>query len=244
MKSLRKPGIFLLIATAILSLSSCEREGWDNIRGSGPVYSETRKLPIHRDISIEIPADVFIYQSQVKEVTLEAQSNVLDAIQTRVNGSELEIKLNKRVRLGKHEPIKVFISSALFNTIRLSGMVNLYGETLIVTDVLDVSMSGTGEVDIRVSANTVKGSISGTGNMWFEGTALDEVFTISGNGDVRAFGLLCETADISISGSGNVEIDVADHLKARISGNGDIFYRGSPRIDSHISGSGRLIQVK
>ncbi len=243
MKAIRNSGIFLLIAAAILSLTSCERDKWDNIRGSGPVYTESYDLPIHRDISIAIPADVYIYQSLVKEVTIEAQANVLDVIESRVQDSELEIKLEKGVRLGSHEPIKIYISSAMFNNIRLSGTVNLYGETLVVTDVLDVNISGEGEVDLKIMANTVKGSISGNGIMWLEGTTITEIFTISGTGDIHAFNLLSETADVSISGSGNVEIDAAEYLDAYISGSGNIYYRGFPSIDSQISGSGRLIHV-
>jgi hypothetical protein len=243
MKAIRNSGIFLLIASAMISLTSCERDGWDNIRGSGPVYTEIRDLPIHRDISIAIPADVYIYQSFVKEVSIEAQANVLDVIESRVRDSELEIKLEKGVNLGSHEPIKIYISSAMYNNIQLSGSVYLYGETPVVTDVLDVNISGEGEVDLKILANTVKASISGSGKMWLEGTTITEVFTISGSGDIHAFNLLSETADVSISGSGNAEIDAAEYLNAYISGSGNIYYRGFPAIDSQISGSGRLIHV-
>ena len=243
MKAIQNPGIFLLFAVAMLSLSSCKNDEQESIRGSGSVITETRDLPIHRDISIAIPADVYIYQSQEKEITLEAQANILDVIETRVHNSELGIQLKEGVELGDHEPITIYISSALFNNIRLSGKVNLYGETLIVTDVLDVKISGTGEVDIKVMANTVAASITGNGKMWFEGETISEVFTISGTGNIYSFDLLTEIADVSISGSGDMEINVEEFLKANISGNGNIYYRGYPSIDSQISGVGKLIHV-
>lgn len=243
MKSLRKPGIFLLIAVGIISLSSCENDEQKPIRGTGRVLIETRDLPIHRDISIAIPANVYIYQSQDKEVTLEAQANILDVIETRVLDSELVIQLKEGVELGDHEPIIMYISSALFNTIRLSGKINLYGETLVVTDVLDVVVSGTGEVDIKVHANTVVASITGNGKIWFKGETNAEVFSISGTGNIYAFDLLTDMADVSISGSGDIEIDVEEFLSAFISGNGNIYYRGYPAIKSLISGTGKLIHV-
>ena len=243
MKSIRNAGIFLLITAGILSLSSCESDEQKNIRGSGPVITETRDLPIHRDISIAIPADVYIYQSQEKEITLEAQANILDVIETQVQDSELGIRLKETVELGDHEPIIIYISSALFNNIRLSGKVNLYSETLIVTDVLDVKISGTGEVDIKVHANTVAASITGNGKMWFEGETISEIFTISGTGNIYAFDLLSKISDVSISGSGDMEINVEEHLSAYISGTGDIYYRGYPSIKSLITGTGKLIHV-
>lgn len=131
----------------------------------------------------------------------------------------------------------------MFNSIRLSGSVNLYTETPIVTDLLELSLSGSGEADVHVVANTVRASISDSSNMWFRGTTITEEFTISGSGDINAFDLLSETCDINISGSGNAEVSVAEFLYARISGSGSIYYRGNPDIDSRISGSGRIIRV-
>lgn len=235
--------LLLPFAALALILASCERDGWKNIRGTGPVYSETRDVPIHRDVTVSIPADVYILQSQQKDLTIEAQANVLDAIDTYVSGSELKIKLMNGAGLGRHERIKIYISSALFNTIRLSGSVNLYSDNTIVTDVFDISISGSGETDVAVIANTVYASISGSGKMWFEGSAISQIFTISGSGDMYAFGMPCKTADINISGSGKTESTVEDFLKARISGSGNIYYKGYPVIDSHISGTGSVIHV-
>ncbi len=231
-----------LLAISVM-FTSCEDDAWYNVRGTGPVYSESRALPIHRDMYISVPADVYIYQSLVREVTIEAQANVLDIIESYVSNSELKIQLAEGYGLGRHERIRIYISSAMFNSIRLSGSVNLYTETPIVTDVLELSLSGSGEADVHVVANTVRASISGSSNMWFRGTTITEEFTISGSGEINAFDLLSETCDINISGSGNAEVSVAEFLFARISGSGSIYYRGNPDIDSRISGSGKIIRV-
>lgn len=242
MKTLNYLRLLPIFALALF-LTSCEGDGWNNIRGTGPVYSETRDVPTHRDISVAIPADVYIVQSPVRDLTIEAQANVLDAIETYVSGNELKIKLENGAGLGRHETIKIYISSAYYNSIRLSGSVNLYAETPIVTDVFDVSISGSGSVDAEVFANTVRASISGSGKMWFEGSAISQIFTISGSGDIYAFAMPCKTADINISGSGKTESTVGDFLKARISGSGNIYYKGYPVIDSRISGTGSVIHV-
>ncbi len=235
--------LFLPLIAAVLLMSSCESDSWHNIRGTGPVLSETREVPIHRNLSVSIPADVYIYQSQERDLTIEAQGNILDAIETYVSGSELRIGLENGAGLGNHEPIKIYISSAMFNTIRLSGSVNLYSETQIVTDEFDISISGSGNVDVAVVANDVKASISGSGKMWIEGTTLNEEFTVSGSGDIYSFGLLSETSDISISGSGKAEVKVTEYLNAHISGSGSVYFKGYPEVDSHVSGSGNVVHV-
>lgn len=242
MKTLNYLRLLPIFALALF-LTSCEGDGWNNIRGTGPVYSETRDVPTHRDISVAIPADVYIVQSPVRDLTIEAQANVLDAIETYVSGNELKIKLENGAGLGRHETIKIYISSAYYNSIRLSGSVNLYSETPVITEYFDVSLSGSGLVDAIVIAETVRASISGSGEIRLEGTTLMQEFTVSGSGNIFAFNLLSETADISLSGSGDAEVSVSEYLKASISGSANIYYRGFPDIDSRISGSGRVVHV-
>lgn len=243
MKRIHKSAMLLAVIFLSIFMTSCEVDSWHNIRGSGPVVSETREVPIHRDIYISVPAEVYIYQSPYQELTLEAQSNVLDAIETYVEGSELKIRLEDGAGLGSHETIRIYISSAMFNSIRLSGSVDLYSETSIVTDVLDVSISGSGKVDLAVVANEVRASISGSGNMWLEGSVINQELTISGSGDIYSFGLDSETADVNISGSGEAEVRVEEFMKARISGSGSVYYKGYPEIDGKVSGSGNIVNV-
>ena len=243
MKRIHKSAMLLAVIFLSIFMTSCEVDSWHNIRGSGPVVSETREVPIHRNIYISVPAEVYIYQSPYQELTLEAQSNVLDAIETYVEGSELKIRLEDGAGLGSHETILIYISSAMFNSIRLSGSVDLYSETSIVTDVLDVSISGSGKVDLAVVANEVRASISGSGNMWLEGSVINQELTISGSGDIYSFGLDSETADVNISGSGEAEVRVEEFMKARISGSGSVYYKGYPEIDGKVSGSGNIVNV-
>lgn len=242
MKPIANFRLVLPLIVVSLFLSSCEIDNWHNIRGSGPVVTESRDVPFHRDVMISIPADVYIYQSQDRELTIKAQSNILDAIKTSVSGEELKIGLENGAGLGQHETIKIYISSTVYNTIRLSGSVNLYSETPIVTDDFEVSISGSGMVDVDVDAFSVKAFISGSGKMWIEGITQHEEFTVSGSGDIYSFGLESETSDINISGSGNTEVSVSEYLRARISGSGKIYYSGNPEIDSQISGSGKVIR--
>lgn len=234
----------LALMLPLIVFTSCESDNWYMIRGSGPVMSESRIVPVHRNLNVSVPAEVHIYQSLVRDLTIEAQANVLDAIDTYVDGNELNIKLADGMSLGTHEPIVIYISSAMYNTIRLSGSVDLIAETPIVTDVFDVTVSGSGSVDAEVDANTVVASISGSARMWLQGNTLTQQYTVSGSGYIYSYDLYTETSDISISGSGRIEVNVAEYLKARISGSGDIYYAGYPTVNSQISGSGRLFHVE
>jgi hypothetical protein len=52
-----------------------------------------------------------------------------------------------------------------------------------------------------------------------------------------------DTAYATISGSGNIMVNVKKYLDATISGSGNIKYSGTPVVDTHISGSGSVIHL-
>ncbi len=60
-------------------------------------------------------------------------------------------------------------------------------------------------------------------------------------GDIDAYDLSSNDADIRISGSGEIKISVKENLIARISGSGNIYYKGDPKKqDIKVSGSGNV----
>lgn len=65
--------------------------------------------------------------------------------------------------------------------------------------------------------------------------------SISGSGDIKAYDLEADYVEATISGSADIEITANESLKARVSGSGDISYRGNPKkIDTKTSGSGDI----
>ena len=98
-------------------------------------------------------------------------------------------------------------------------------------------MSYFGDVD------DLRANISGSGMMDLDGTANDATMTMSGSGKIAAFGMITNNNSATISGSGNIETFVSNHLDATISGSGTIRYRGNPSVTTHISGSGSVVRV-
>lgn len=234
---------FTIIASAIL-LGSCERDFVEVVKGSGPVVSETRHISNYDEVSLSIPANVYIYQGNEETVIVEAQDNVIDVIRTDVDRDELNIRFANHVLVKRHEPIKVFITTRNLSQIRIAGSGNVYSETPIITDRLYIKISGSGNVDLHeIDSPLVDAQISGSGKVYLSGFCADQVLNISGSGNIHAFNLMSETADVNISGSGKTEITVSQYLNARISGSGDVFYKGRPSVDSRISGSGRIHSV-
>lgn len=233
-----------ILALTLILFSSCERDFFDVVKGHGPIVSENRYTQSWDEVALMIPADVYIVQGEDEGITIEAQDNVLDVIETEVRHGELKLKFEDGVVVKRFDPIKVYVTTNDISQITVSGSGNVYNESPLVTNELRVRISGSGNVDLHdIDTPLMDARISGSGKVYLDGFTADLYLQISGSGDIYAFDLLTETAEVSISGSGRTEVTVADYLDAQISGSGSIYYRGHPDIDSRISGSGGLYHV-
>jgi lipopolysaccharide export system protein LptA len=104
------------------------------------------------------------------------------------------------------------------------------------------NVSGSGKIELQASVSgTAAFDISGSGKILASGKSNTVETEISGSGKVLAADLETRSCRVRISGSGSVEINVTDELDAKISGSGDVRYRGNPaRVNAHSSGSGSV----
>lgn len=229
-------GIVSLLSLSIFS--SCD-DDFIGLKGEGPVVEENRTAPDFDQVSLSIPARVFIEQGPKEEMRLVAQENVLENIETYVRGGELMIKFDKNVR--KHEPITIYLTTPEVHSLSVSGSGDIIGENMIEAESLSVHISGSGGVELEVETEDLRTNISGSGKCTYQGQVDEHTIRISGSGDVNSFELQSLKAVVHVSGSGNSRLWVTDELDVRISGSGNVFYEGNPRVTSSISGSGKVI---
>ena len=110
---------------------------------------------------------------------------------------------------------------------------------------MNVAVSGSGSVKVVVDASDlVDGKVSGSGTLGLRGKAENVKFRVSGSGNLNAEKLAAKNCQIESSGSGNCRIQVTNNLMSRISGSGQVYYRGNPkRIVNNASGSGGLKKI-
>ncbi len=98
--------LFLPLIVATLLFSSCASDWVEIVKGSGPVVSEDSNTSSFNEVTLSIPADVYIYQGTDEGITIEAQDNVLDVIRTEVRGSELNLRFENRVVVKRFDPLR------------------------------------------------------------------------------------------------------------------------------------------
>jgi hypothetical protein len=244
MNTIRKITFALLCAVALIYIPGCFIDLDDGQigncrRGSGPIVSEQIEMAPFSGIDLRISGKVFVRQGATQRVVVEAQQNVIDEMEFNVRNGIWEIRTDRCMRYNSSD-LRIFVTLPDVRTLRVSGSGDIISENTLLTDDLDLRISGSGRIDLAINAEDVLARISGSGDILLEGLADYIDLSISGSGSMRAFDLPVYRAKINISGSGNADVAVSDNLEVRISGSGDVRYKGSPAINAQISGSGKL----
>jgi hypothetical protein len=205
------PALFLVF------LTGCFQE---RITGWGNINSENRTVrgPFN-EIEVKDAINVLIKQGDSLKIVVKDYENILSNLSTRVLGNRLIIDYND-VWINRSEG-EVTITLPRLTSIEVSGS-------------SDVGTIGNFKFD------DLGITISGSADMVLAGSAKNMNMKITGSGDLRGYDLPCDSARITISGSGTGKVNVQKLLDVNISGSGDLIYKGNPSVTTRISGSGRV----
>jgi len=118
--------------------------------------------------------------------------------------------------------------------------------TIVMTapDVRRFSISGDDNLTIAgYDQDDLSVDVSGSGSVNAKGKARAVKLDISGDGDIDMSGLASQSAEAEISGSGRASIAPTDAADVSISGSGEVdLLTHPPKLNSDVSGSGRVIE--
>src|SRR5262249_38598128 len=111
-------------------------------------------------------------------------------------------------------------------------------------DQLTVTVTGASHVNLGgITAAALTVEVTGAGEVRAAGQAPRESVSISGAGRYEAFDLASRQGRGRMPGAGTCAVRASEHLTASITGAGNVSYTGSPVIDQHVTGTGRLIKA-
>ncbi len=256
---MKKRILTILFVTA--TFSSCTLFV-DCIDGNGDFETEVREAVPFTAVANETSFNVKYLQGDQYAISVEAESNILPYIETKISAGSLEIRnipgnqclnytrrpvvtvtaptLSEIVNAGSGD----FIAGPLSgNEIRIvcSGSGDITSGTITGAEVsLVISGSGNVMTDV-VTANLMKATLSGSGDLTMKGGAVNTRYVVSGSGSIFGRDFASDIANVTMSGSGSVYSTVNDHLDAVISGSGNIYLLGDPVVNLTRTGSGRII---
>lgn len=221
-----KRSMLCLLAVTLFAASSTMADGFlkwtsgkDCIKGSGKLVTEIRELGEFTKIESWGSADIIITVGKDQQVSLTFDDNLIDLIKTDVHGKTL--KISSEGSFSSRRSCKVEIT---------------------VPNLEQVSVAGSGDVEIfNLAGEYFEYTVSGSGDMWAEGTVDEIDIGVRGSGDIDTRELSAREATVKISGSGDVKVHATESFYGRVSGSGDIDIYGNPEhISRHVSGSGDI----
>ncbi|KPM30434.1 Hypothetical protein I595_3455 [Croceitalea dokdonensis DOKDO 023] len=234
----------LTITIALLFLVATNAQWGKRIKGNGKTVTIERTVGEYDAIAVSGWFDVELVSGPEGDISIKGEENLLEYIKTEVKDGKLTIKTSKGVNLKPsnwNSGIYVTVPIESVRMVSLSGSGDVTTNTVIKANNFETSISGSGDISLAIEATNVAASLSGSGDINLSGTAVNFDVSVSGSGDINAYALEAENVNAQVSGSADIKVTAKDMLKARVSGSGDITYKGSPRkVDSKTAGSGDI----
>jgi uncharacterized protein YxeA len=235
MKNLRVLSVILLLAipTGLLA------QRWEVVKGDHNVVKKEREAGSFSKIKVSSGIDVFLSQGSKESITVEADQNLHKYILTEIKNGELNVYTEVGIRDAERK--RVYVTMRDIKAVRTTSAGDVVGQTPVKSDVLELSASSAGSINLEITAREVEVDLSSSGDMTLSGTADYLDANLSSAGDLNAFNLEVKEAKVTASSAGDADISVVEKIVARASSAGDITYRGNPKfIDAHSSSAGGI----
>lgn len=213
--------IFCLLLTGV-SLQG-QRWGKKTITGEGPLVKKTLAVKDFDSFGLGMNATVYVKQGRNFRVEIEAQKNIIDALELEVEDGAWNAGFGDDTKARNYKKAKIWITMPTVRSLAIGGTGEIIGESEF-KDLGDLKLS-----------------IAGSGEIDFSGDAKDGKLSIAGSGTIRGENLKMDNAKVNIAGSGKTYLHMNNgDLKVSIAGSGDVYYKGKANVSSSIAGSGRV----
>lgn len=207
-------GTFLFISCHVDDPDDC-------ISDLGNVMTEVRDVNDFHSITFDGVGNIYLTQGSTQSLRIEANQGILDILETDVSDNLLSIEFDRCVNDDNFE-LDIYITIPDIRFLSLNGVGNLTAENAWDLDDLMVDMNGVGNITLQGTVDVLDINSNGVGN-------------------VKAFELIAQSCEVTVNGTGNVEVHAVDMLDVTINGAANVLYKGDPTISVSINGAGSLV---
>jgi hypothetical protein len=237
----------LLLVLSVLSFTintNAQRSSSNKIKGNGKVITEKRTTPEYDGINVSGFFDVVLISGTEGAIAIKGEENLLPYIKVEVEGNILKIYTEKNIHFNTMKSVVLTVPFEKISSVSLSGSGDVTSKSTIVSPTFKAKLSGSGDLTLDVKTTDFETNLSGSGDVVLTGSSDNFVSKTSGSGDVDAVNLTTKNANLTISGSGDMKANCSESLFARVSGSGDITYKGNPKTkDTKVNGSGEISKI-
>ncbi len=233
--------LFVFIAIFLMSTTSNAQFFQKKIKGNGDVETINRSLGDYDKIAVGGDFRVELVKGAEGTITIKADENLLEFIETEVKNGNLAIKVKKGYQIRSKKNIEITIPFEEIEGVSLAGSGTIRTNDEIKSNDLKLSLAGSGNMDLTISSKDLDTNIAGSGNIKLTGNTNEFKCSIAGSGNLNGYNLKATITTVSIAGSGNIKVDALTEIHAKIAGSGNVIYTGNPEIvKSKSAGSGSV----
>lgn len=237
MNRMRASFIATGIILSVVLPASCGMVGC--VKGTGDTVTRTLTVAELRGIRVQGSVDVQLVRGAAQQITVEGQSNIIDLLETDVKDGTWNIRTRECYSTDK--PFVVHVQVPSITGIFVEGSGDVSGTEAFTVEAAELDIRGSGNVKVAFEAQRLKASIQGSGDIALAGGAHEMDLNVQGSGDVKAYGMKAERATVTVTGSGDVNVNVSASLNARVTGSGNVHYKGAPQeVHADVTGSGEV----
>jgi Putative auto-transporter adhesin, head GIN domain len=228
--------IGIILSAAAATLMACNVA---SVEGNGDVKRESRSLSGYTEIELSLPGEVEVRQGASFSFAVEAESNLLELIETKVSGGTLMIKSSKNMVNTKN--IRYYITMPSLEEVEIKGSGSMTVPDIFSPKNLEIEVTGSGKFVGNFIAGKVEVDVTGSGKVTLGGSAEELEVDVTGSGMMDAQEMQAKEVSVEVAGSGSVLCHPVEVLKADIAGSGVVKYKGNPhRITQDVAGSGKI----
>ncbi|XMO85426.1 head GIN domain-containing protein [Algibacter sp. AS12] len=237
--------IKFIVATVLsLTLFSCNFDMNYNtgVRGNGEITAQDRSITeLFTAIKATEGLDVYLTQSDIESISVEADSNLHDIILTEVENGVL--KIHTKENIGKAKAKKVHISFKDISSITSTSGSDVYSTNTIHVERLDLKSTSGSDMTLDVNTSVLNCKSTSGSDLRLSGKTVKLLAEATSGSDIKAADLMAESSEVKATSGADITVNTSKELIARATSGGDVKYYGNPQtVDKSDSSSGSIKQ--
>lgn len=205
------------------------------------MLEQKRNLDNFNQIKVSRGMNVYISEGNETTVLVKADENLLEVIETEINGNVLKVTCSANIRKAKVK--KVFITVPNLKAIEAFAGSNIYSETVLNFDELEVSASAGSNVTLEINSDNTNASASAGSNLKLKGKTNSFIAKASSGSNIKANDLRTTNSEAKVNSGANIWVLVKNNFKGNANSGGNVFYYGNPSsTDINRSSGGNVIK--
>lgn len=237
--------IKFIVATVLsLMLLSCNFDMNLNsgVRGNGNVITTDRNISASfTSIKATEGLDVYLTQSDIESISVEADENLHDLILTEVEDGVLRIHTKENI--GRASSKRVNVSFKDISSITSTSGSDVYSTNTITAERLDLKSTSGSDMTLDVNTSILNCKSTSGSDLRLSGKTIKLYAEATSGSDIKAADLSAESSEVKATSGADITVNTSKALTARATSGGDIRYYGNPEtVDKSDSSSGSIKQ--